>query len=152
MVRIALHFIGPLQSNKLQAIAQTCAGIFSLSQLRHLSLLASLDQRPKDIFCQVNIGREAQKTGVLPEDLDAFLEHAQGAEVAIKGLMCIPPLGEDPAPYFMQMKDLAQEHGLYELSMGMSHDFERAIACGATIVRVGSDIFAPDLTEGHLNR
>lgn len=147
---VALHFIGPLQSNKLPAIATHCHGLHSLSQVRHLALLSSLDKRPEDIFCQVNIGHEAQKSGVLPADLCAFLKQADAAEVHIKGLMCIPPQGQDSMPYFMQMKELAQGNGLYELNMGMSHDFESAIANGATWVRVGSAIFTPQLTLDEL--
>ena len=138
---VAPHFIGPLQSNKLMDIAHTCAGILSLYKSQHLRLLASLDQRPQRLFCQVNIGREAQKSGVLPEELAGFLKDAESAEVFISGLMCIPPVGEDPAPYFVHMQELAALYGLAELSMGMSNDFETAIAHGATSVRIGREIF-----------
>ena len=137
---ISLNFIGPLQSNKLARLAKVCEGILSLAQPKHLALIPGIE-KPKATryFCQVNVGREPQKSGVLPEDLPAFIAQAQAARIPLVGLMCIPPLGQDPQPYFLQLKALAQ--GLPHLSMGMSQDFEQAIACGATLVRVGSGIF-----------
>ena len=98
--------------------------------------------RPLRCFVQVNIGHEAQKAGVLPEALDDFLGLCRkGYGLNIVGLMCIPPVENDPKPYFKAMAQMAARNGLKELSMGMSGDFEVAIVEGATYVRVGSAIF-----------
>ena len=94
------------------------------------------------LFVQVNTGSEPQKAGVLPESLNAFLADCRTAyDLPIAGLMCIPPADEDPDPHFALLAEMAARHGLGGLSMGMSGDFEAAIARGATHVRVGSAIF-----------
>jgi uncharacterized pyridoxal phosphate-containing UPF0001 family protein len=90
---------------------------------------------------QVNIGEEPQKAGVAPKDAAALLAHCRSLGLTINGLMCVPPEGVNPAPYFALMQKLAREHGLKELSMGMSGDFETAIRMGATMVRVGTALF-----------
>jgi uncharacterized pyridoxal phosphate-containing UPF0001 family protein len=90
---------------------------------------------------QVNTGAEPQKAGVLPGDADAFIEEARALDLPVKGLMCIPPVDEEPALHFALLAKIAERNGLPELSMGMSADFETAIALGATYVRVGSAIF-----------
>ena len=98
--------------------------------------------RAPRLSIEVNIGREPQKAGIMPEALPEFLTYCRDSlGLKIQGLMCIPPQGEDPRPFFQQMKKLADQHHLPNLSMGMSADFEDAIMCGATEVRVGSAIF-----------
>jgi uncharacterized pyridoxal phosphate-containing UPF0001 family protein len=93
------------------------------------------------LFVQVNTGSEPQKAGVLPGDVDGFLASCRAMDLAPLGLMCIPPEGEDSTPHFTQLAEMAARNGLTGLSMGMSGDFEAAIAAGATHVRVGSAIF-----------
>ena len=93
------------------------------------------------MFVQVNTGEEPQKAGVLPDDLDAFLASCRGLDLPVHGLMCIPPEGEESTPHFAMLAGMAARNGLAGLSMGMSGDFEAAIAAGATHVRVGSAIF-----------
>ena len=94
-----------------------------------------------DLFIQVNTGEEEQKAGILPADADAFISECRALDLPIKGLMCIPPVDEEPALHFALLAKIAARNGLDGLSMGMSSDFETAIALGATHVRVGSAIF-----------
>ena len=94
-----------------------------------------------DLFIQVNTGEEPQKAGVLPDDADAFVAECRGLDLSLKGLMCLPPVEEEAALHFALLAKIAERNGLSGLSMGMSGDFERAIAQGATHVRVGSAIF-----------
>jgi uncharacterized pyridoxal phosphate-containing UPF0001 family protein len=90
---------------------------------------------------QINTGREPQKGGVVPEELPALLGYCQKKGLPVAGLMCIPPHGVPPAPHFLLLKELAGEHGLKELSMGMSGDYEEALAHGATMIRIGTALF-----------
>ncbi|HTK84607.1 MAG TPA: alanine racemase, partial [Patescibacteria group bacterium] len=92
-------------------------------------------------FIQVNTGEEAQKGGVIPDELAGLLDHCRKTGLEIRGLMCIPPLNEPPAPHFALLRKLAARHNLPELSMGMSADFEQAVALGATYIRVGTALF-----------
>jgi uncharacterized pyridoxal phosphate-containing UPF0001 family protein len=94
-----------------------------------------------DLFVQVNTGEEPQKAGVLPSDADAFVAEARALDLPVKGLMCIPPVDEEPALHFALLRKIAERNGLKGLSMGMSSDFETAIQLGATHIRVGSAIF-----------
>jgi pyridoxal phosphate enzyme (YggS family) len=142
---IELHLIGPLQSNKAREAIQYFDWLETLDRdkLAHAvaSEMARQARRPA-LLMQVNTGREPQKTGVAPGDAEGFLERCgKEAGLAIAGLMCIPPLEDDPVPHFEILAALRDRLGLVELSMGMSGDFEAAIVCGATIVRVGSAIF-----------
>ena len=99
-----------------------------------------------EFFIQVNVGEELQKGGILPKDLDGFIEFCRKeCELNIVGLMCIPPSKQAASPYFALLKKLAQKHNLKNLSMGMSSDFEDAIALGSTHIRVGSAIFGARL-------
>lgn len=142
--RIDLHLIGPLQTNKARAAVGLFDAIHTLDRPRLLDTLARLAQdrgASPDIFIQVNTGAEPQKAGCLPSDADALVAAARAADLPLVGLMCIPPEGEDPAPHFRLLADIAARNGLAGLSMGMSGDFETAIAHGATHVRVGSAIF-----------
>ena len=103
--------------------------------------MARAGKRP-DCFVEINIGAEPQKAGIAPDAADAFIADCRTRlQLPVKGLMCIPPEGRDPTPWFRHMQALAARHGLAQLSMGMSGDFEAAIAAGATEVRVGSAIF-----------
>jgi pyridoxal phosphate enzyme (YggS family) len=141
---IALHLIGSLQSNKLREAMELFDVIHSLDRA---SLAKALGKEAKGLKLprlrvQVNTGEEAQKGGVAPPDVDRFLEDCRETYgLAVEGLMCIPPLAEAPAPHFALLWKIAQRNGLTALSMGMSADYETAIAYGATEIRVGSAIF-----------
>lgn len=139
-----VHMIGPLQTNKAKLAVELFDAIHSVDRPSLADKLARLAQdrgRCPDLFVQVNTGEEPQKAGVLPADLDAFIASARMMNLAVQGLMCIPPEGEDAAPHFAMLAEMAARNGLAGLSMGMSSDFEVAIAHGATHVRVGSAIF-----------
>lgn len=143
--RLNLHLIGPLQTNK----AKDAVALFDVIQTldreklaKALLKAAEAFGRMPDLMVQVNIGREPQKSGIMPEDLGAFLDRLH-SEYALRpsGLMCIQPMGEPAAPYFWQMESLAKTHGIEHLSMGMSADYATAVPFGATHVRVGSALF-----------
>ena len=141
---VELHLIGPLQSNKARAAFDLFDVIHTLDRLRLATTLARLAQetgRCPPLFIQVNTGEEPQKAGVMPADADAFIASIRGLDLPLRGLMCIPPVDEPASRHFALLADLAERNGLPELSMGMSDDFEEAIAHGATCVRVGSAIF-----------
>ena len=139
-----LHLIGPLQSNKTRAAMELFHAIHSVDRPKLAQSIARLAQemgRCPDLFVQVNTGEEAQKAGVLPSEADAFVADCRALDLPVKGLMCIPPVDVEPALHFALLAKIAARNGLEGLSMGMSSDFERAIALGATHVRVGSAIF-----------
>ena len=141
---VQLHMIGPLQTNKAKQAMDLFDAIQSLDRPSLAQKLASLAQARgtcPQLFVQVNTGSEPQKAGVLPGDLDAFLRDCRAMDLLPHGLMCIPPEDQDPAPHFAALRAMALRNGLTGLSMGMSSDFETAIAHGATHVRVGSAIF-----------
>ncbi len=141
---IDLHMIGPLQSNKVKAAVQMFDAIHTLDRMslaRKLAVQIAETGRNPQLFIQVNTGEEPQKAGVGAGDLPAFLESCRELGLSPQGLMCIPPEAEDPVPHFRKLRGLAKAQGLSLLSMGMSADFEIAIAEGATHVRVGSSIF-----------
>ncbi|MFZ5750674.1 MAG: YggS family pyridoxal phosphate-dependent enzyme [Pseudomonadota bacterium] len=141
---VALHMIGPLQTNKAKVAVELFDAIHTLdrpSLAEKLARLAESRGTCPELFVQVNTGREPQKAGVLPEDLDGFLKEVAGLGLPVAGLMCIPPEGEDSRPHFRALAAMAARNGLAGLSMGMSGDFEAAVAEGATHVRVGSAIF-----------
>jgi pyridoxal phosphate enzyme (YggS family) len=142
---IDLHLIGPLQSNKAAEAVALFDAIHSVDRPKIAGALAKEIQkqgRAPKLFVQVNTGAEPQKAGVLPEETDAFLKSCQAEYgLIITGLMCIPPAEENPAPHFALLEKLSTRNGLSGLSMGMSADFDIAIAFGATHVRVGSAIF-----------
>ena len=142
---LRLHLIGPLQTNKVRDAVALFDAIETLDRPRLAEALAAemarAGKRP-DCYIEVNIGAEPQKAGVAPEAADAFIEDCRTRlALPVVGLMCIPPDGRDPEPWFRQMETLSARHGLATLSMGMSGDYEAAIAAGATEVRVGSAIF-----------
>ena len=141
---ISLHLIGPLQTNKARVAVGMFDAIHSVDRLKLAETLARLADetgRCPDLFVQVNTGAEPQKAGVLPEGVDALVAQVRGLGLPLVGLMCIPPGCQDPAPHFTMLADMAARNGLAGLSMGMSGDFETAVALGATHVRVGSAIF-----------
>jgi pyridoxal phosphate enzyme (YggS family) len=141
---LELHLIGPLQTNKARAAVELFDAIQTLDRPKLSMTLARLAQergQSPALYVQVNTGAEPQKAGVLPEAADAFIAEARGMDLPLLGLMCIPPADEDPAPHFRLLAGIAARNGLARLSMGMSDDFETAVALGATEVRVGSAIF-----------
>ncbi|WP_195820868.1 YggS family pyridoxal phosphate-dependent enzyme [Roseobacter sp. MH60115] len=141
---IDLHLIGPLQTNKARQSFELFQSIHSLDRPKLAKTFARLAQEMgtcPEIFIQVNTGEEPQKAGVLPADTDAFVAECQAMDLPIRGLMCIPPIEEEAALHFALLAKIAARNGLSGLSMGMSSDFEKAIALGATHVRVGSAIF-----------
>ena len=141
---IELHLIGPLQTNKARAAVALFDSIQSVDRPRLARVLADLAQARGScptLFVQVNTGAEPQKAGVLPEAADAFIAEVRAMDLPLAGLMCIPPVAAPPAPHFRLLREIAARNGLPDLSMGMSDDFEIAVAEGATLVRVGSAIF-----------
>lgn len=141
---IDLHLIGPLQTNKARQAMGLADSIHTLDRPKLAQTIARLAQeigQCPDLFIQVNTGEEPQKAGIMPTDADAFIKEAQGMDLPIKGLMCIPPVDEEPSLHFALLAKIAARNGLDGLSMGMSSDFESAIALGATHIRVGSAIF-----------
>ncbi|NNK15487.1 MAG: YggS family pyridoxal phosphate-dependent enzyme [Sulfitobacter sp.] len=141
---IDLHLIGPLQSNKTRQAMDLFDAIHSVDRPKLAKAIARIAQEEghcPDLFIQVNTGEEEQKAGILPADADAFISDCLSMDLPVKGLMCIPPVDEEPSLHFALLAKIAKRNGLPGLSMGMSSDFERAIALGATHVRVGSAIF-----------
>lgn len=147
---VNVHLIGPLQSNKARQAFELFEAIHSLDRPKLAATFARLAQEVghcPDLFIQVNTGEEPQKAGILPAESDAFVAECRGLDLPIRGLMCIPPVEEEPSLHFALLAKIAARNGLTGLSMGMSSDFENAIALGATHVRVGSAIFG-DRTPG----
>jgi pyridoxal phosphate enzyme (YggS family) len=142
---IALHLIGPLQSNKAKEAVALFDAIHSVDRPSICEALAKeidRQQRAPQLFVQLNTGEEPQKAGIAPAEADAFIARCRDQYgLKISGLMCIPPLDDAPAPHFALTAKIASRNGLASLSMGMSADFAIAIALGATHVRVGSAIF-----------
>lgn len=141
---VQLHMIGPLQTNKLKPALQLFDAIHTLDRPSLAEKLARQVQgagRCPQLFVQVNTGSEPQKAGILPDAADGFIAAARALDLDVQGLMCIPPEDQDATPHFRALRAIAARNGLSSLSMGMSADFETAIAEGATHVRVGSAIF-----------
>lgn len=141
---IDLHLIGPLQTNKARQAFELFQAIHSLDRPKLAKSFARLAQETgtcPELFVQINTGEEPQKAGVLPTEADAFVADCQAMDLPIRGLMCIPPIDEEASFHFALLAKIAERNGLTGLSMGMSADFEKAIALGATHVRVGSAIF-----------
>ncbi|MGH1458462.1 MAG: YggS family pyridoxal phosphate-dependent enzyme [Paracoccaceae bacterium] len=139
-----VHLIGPLQTNKARQAFGLFDAIHTLDRPKLAKTLARLAQEEghcPDLFIQVNTGEEPQKAGIAPRDADDFVAQCRALDLPVKGLMCIPPVEEEPSLHFALLAKIAARNGLEGLSMGMSGDFERAIALGATHVRVGSAIF-----------
>ena len=146
---IELHLIGPLQTNKARQAFDLFNVIQTLDRIKLAKSFASLAQKKgscPSLFIQVNTGEEPQKAGVFPNELDLFVKECRSMDLPIKGLMCIPPIDEEPSLHFALLKKLQERNDVKSLSMGMSSDFEAAIAFGATHVRVGSAIFGERIT------
>jgi pyridoxal phosphate enzyme (YggS family) len=142
---IELHLIGALQTNKAQDAVELFDVIQTLDRPQLAQALAKAIRktgRAPRLSIEVNIGNEPQKSGIPPDQLDTFLATCRAdCGLSISGLMCIPPYDQDPRPYFLALRDHAKRLGLPHLSMGMSADFEVAIECGASEVRIGTAIF-----------
>jgi pyridoxal phosphate enzyme (YggS family) len=142
---LKLHLIGPLQTNKVRQAVETCDAIQTVDRDKLAAALADeLVKQGKrlDLFVQVNTGEEAQKAGIPPAEAEDFIRRCRDQyRLPIVGLMCIPPAEEHPAPHFALLREIARRQDLYQLSMGMSGDYETAIQFGATHVRVGTAIF-----------
>jgi pyridoxal phosphate enzyme (YggS family) len=142
---VELHLVGPLQSNKAKEAVAVFDAIHTLDRASLCAALAkeiARQGRQPLLFVEINTGAEPQKAGVLPEQADGFLTACRDTYgLDIKGLMCIPPFEEAPAPHFALLAKIAQRNGLNQLSMGMSADFALAVRFGATHVRVGTAIF-----------
>ncbi|MEO2038102.1 MAG: YggS family pyridoxal phosphate-dependent enzyme, partial [Martelella sp.] len=142
---IELHLIGPLQSNKAEDAVKLFDVIETVDREKIARALAkeiAKQGRAPRLYVQVNTGNEPQKAGIDPRETEAFLALCRDElGLTVEGLMCIPPAGENPGPHFALLHDLATENSVPKLSMGMSGDYEVAIAFGATSVRVGSAIF-----------
>lgn len=153
---VQLHLVGQLQSNKAEDAAALFDCIHSLDRDSLLKALAkAFDRLDRQVPCfvQVDIGDEPQKGGCPVPELTSFLERARSADIPLAGLMCVPPLGMEPAPFFALLDKLARDNGLDSgesagLSMGMSGDFETAVKLGATHVRVGSALFGERPPQG----
>jgi len=141
---VNVHLIGPLQSNKVKQAVELFDAIHTLDRLKLAQKLSNEVQtqgKAPDMFIQINTGEEKQKSGIIPSEADQFISDCMSLDLPIKGLMVIPPINEEPSLHFGLLRKIAQRNGLEGLSMGMSSDFESAIAMGATHIRVGSAIF-----------
>lgn len=147
---LELHLIGPLQTNKVRDAVALFNVIETIDSEKLADALKSeCEKQKKTITCfiQVNTGAEEQKAGVSIEELPALIEHCRAIDLGIEGLMAIPPVDEPASLHFALLKKLAADHGLKKLSMGMSGDFEKAIALGATHVRLGTAVFGERITQ-----
>ncbi len=141
---IELHLVGPLQSNKVKPALDLFDAIHSVDRIKLARKIADEVQArgaSPELFIQVNTGEEPQKSGVLPGEVDEFVAECRQMDLSIAGLMVIPPVDEEASMHFALLGKIAARNGLDGLSMGMSADFEKAVAFGATHVRVGSAIF-----------
>jgi pyridoxal phosphate enzyme (YggS family) len=142
---IQLHFIGNIQSRKVESIHENCDVIHSIDRMKVVKLFAEIEKHKnvkRKYFIQINTGNEAQKSGVMLSEANKFItECLEIYNFNILGLMCIPPLNEDPKKHFLTLADMAKNFSLSSLSMGMSNDFETALECGATHIRIGTKIF-----------
>jgi len=141
---IVLHLIGPLQTNKVRQAFGLVDAVHSVDRPKLAKTIARVAQEEghcPELFVQVNTGEEEQKAGIMPTEADAFITDCLSMDLPVRGLMCIPPVDEAPSPHFALLARIAVRNGLTGLSMGMSGDFEDAIALGATHIRIGSAIF-----------
>ena len=141
---VKVHLIGPLQSNKVKQSVALFDAIHTVDRLKLAQKLSNEVQaqgKAPEMFIQINTGEEKQKSGIVPSEADQFISDCISLDLPIKGLMVIPPINEEPTLQFGLLRKIAQRNGLTGLSMGMSSDFESAIAMGATHIRVGSAIF-----------
>lgn len=149
---IDLHLLGPLQTNKAKQAVELFDTLHALDREKLAVKLAELAQnlgRCPQVFIQVNTGDETQKAGISVDETDGFVALCRRLDLPLAGLMCIPPVDEEPSLHFALLAKLARRNGLTGLSMGMSSDFESAIGQGATHVRVGSAIFGDRVSAHH---
>jgi pyridoxal phosphate enzyme (YggS family) len=142
---VKLHFIGKLQTNKVTDVISNFSFIHSLDNDK-LALKISIEEKnlkkTLNHFIQVNLSEESQKSGILKQDLSRFINYCKNdLKLNVIGLMCLPPINEDSEKYFKELRQLANDNNLKELSMGMSNDYISAIKNGSTFVRIGSGIF-----------
>jgi pyridoxal phosphate enzyme (YggS family) len=143
---VELHLIGPLQTNKVKEALELFDVIQTLDRPKLAEAIAAYREkaptRTRAFFIQVNTGKESQKAGVIPEEADTFIDDCiHRLQLPVIGLMCVPPEDQPATPHFALLRDIALRHGLKELSMGMSGDFESAARMGSTIVRIGTALF-----------
>ena len=142
---IQLHFIGNIQSRKVRSIHENCDVIHSVDRMKIVKIFAEIENLKnvrRKYFIQINTGNEPQKSGVMLSESNKFItECLENYNLNILGLMCIPPINEDSRKHFLLLAELAKNFNLSSLSMGMSNDFETALECGATHIRVGTKIF-----------
>ena len=142
---LKLHFIGGIQSRKVKSIYAHCDVVHSLDRLKIVKMFSELETAQglsRDYFIQINTGDESQKSGVILSEADKFISTCiENYNLKIIGLMCIPPFNDDPKKHFLMLSDMAKNFNLPALSMGMSNDFEVALKCGATHIRIGTKIF-----------
>lgn len=146
---VDLHLIGPLQTNKVRQAFDLFDAFHALDRTKLARKFADEAQARgacPDLFIQVNTGEEPQKAGVLPTEADDFIAECRAMDLPVQGLMVIPPIDEEASLHFAFLRRIAERNGLSGLSMGMSGDFEKAIAFGATHIRVGSAIFGERIT------
>ncbi len=143
--QIRLHFIGTIQSRKIQRIFELCDEIHSVDRIKIIQTIKELEEKykkKKSYFIQVNTGNEPLKSGVNIDEIGQFIEEIRSQyDLSIKGLMCIPPIDDNPEKHFKILKDIANKHHIKCLSMGMSNDYDVAVQNGATHVRIGTSIF-----------
>ena len=144
---VELHLIGPLQTNKVKSAIALFDVIQTVDRPKLARVLAEEMARSglqRECFVEVNVGEEPQKAGILPKEADTFIaECRERYQLPIRGVMCIPPFDQEPSPYFALLTKIAERNELSAVSMGMSSDYEVAVAFGATHVRVGTAIFGP---------
>ena len=141
---IELHLLGPLQRNKVRDAVELFDFIHTVDNIKlaqRISLIMEEKGSCPKLFIQVNTGKEPQKAGVDIDNLEQLLTICSELRLPVVGLMCIPPILEDPYAHFVTLRTLKEKYNLSELSMGMSNDFEKAISAGASFIRVGSAIF-----------
>ena len=142
---IELHFIGSIQSRKVESIHENCEVIHSIDRMKLVKLFSELETAKsirRKYFIQINTGNEPQKSGVLFHEAEEFISDCvSNHNLNIIGLMCLPPINEDSRKHFIKLRDLAKKFNLDCLSMGMSGDYQTALECGATHIRIGTHIF-----------
>ncbi len=142
---LKVHFIGGIQSRKVKSIYSCCDVIHSLDRMKIVKMFSECENNQgifKEYFIQINTGDEPQKSGVALSESEQFISSCiNNFNINVVGLMCIPPLNEEPKKHFLKLADLAKNFNLPYLSMGMSNDFEVALKCGATHIRIGTKIF-----------
>jgi len=149
--KVKLHFVGTIQSNKIDLIIEECDAIHSVDREKILKKIAHKLQQSKkkvELFVQVNVAEESQKAGVLPRNINEFIKLcSEDYGLSISGLMCMPPFNRNPEEFFVQTRKIADRHNLSNLSMGMSNDYETAIKCGSTHIRLGTALFGERIKD-----